>query len=471
MLGRKLEIEINLEQRYISFNWIPLVFLVTLTTTSESGHQAQIRGGSDRLRRIEVFKKPVVVFDNDERADVELPDNSHGFFSVVLSQERGRCFKFFAVAKGDDTQDLPESLLNYDKIYQNHQKFSFSDFTIEVIALDIDLQARNETPDRAGIRVLRSAVLYNQSDYPSIRCSFGSFSPVISLPPDRCLTIGRSTSADVVIPIPEVSGKHLRVMFDNADFAIEDLESTNGTWISGKKLQGRSTITPDESIMIARLLHISILENDKFEQSFSNRQAILEELVTDISELNIPKFPCVISTAKVARPSRLALELNKTISLGRDPGSDMWLGAPFISRHHCQITLVNGNIIEIEDTSTNGTYYDDGVLKSGMKLLIQENAKVLNFGGGITVAVCLTEEQEKNYKASLGSPVAFIESPQVAEEGKKFEFDKAKEQKKEKNPQKAKRGLSVKWLLIVVLSISFVLILLGIVLISLYKSL
>jgi pSer/pThr/pTyr-binding forkhead associated (FHA) protein len=50
-------------------------------------------------------------------------------------------------------------------------------------------------------------------------------------------TIGRE-GCEIVLPDPEVSRRHAALVLVGAELAIEDLTSTNGTWINGERLSG-----------------------------------------------------------------------------------------------------------------------------------------------------------------------------------------------------------------------------------------
>lgn len=52
------------------------------------------------------------------------------------------------------------------------------------------------------------------------------------------LTIGRDSSNGVAINDAEVSRKHSRLTFQGGKFVIDDLGSTNGTFVNGQRLAG-----------------------------------------------------------------------------------------------------------------------------------------------------------------------------------------------------------------------------------------
>ena len=64
------------------------------------------------------------------------------------------------------------------------------------------------------------------------------------------LTIGRDLSADIVINIPEVSRKHARLRLETGGYVIEDLGSTNGTFVNGQRLSGPHSLRSGDTIML-----------------------------------------------------------------------------------------------------------------------------------------------------------------------------------------------------------------------------
>ncbi len=69
-------------------------------------------------------------------------------------------------------------------------------------------------------------------------------------PADRdIITIGRRSSNDVCVPNLSVSGKHARISIEDGKARIEDLNSTNGTYINGRLIARQILQQGDEIIM------------------------------------------------------------------------------------------------------------------------------------------------------------------------------------------------------------------------------
>jgi len=77
-------------------------------------------------------------------------------------------------------------------------------------------------------------------------------------PLDRpSLTIGRHAENDIVIDHMGVSGKHAQVALEGQSIIVTDLQSTNGTFVNGHRID-RTELRPNDWISIGR--HILTLK-------------------------------------------------------------------------------------------------------------------------------------------------------------------------------------------------------------------
>jgi hypothetical protein len=72
----------------------------------------------------------------------------------------------------------------------------------------------------------------------------------VSVPVTGPVVIGRSPGADIVLGDDFVSGRHLRVAPAGDSIVAEDLGSTNGTLLNGKRLTHATTLAPGDAIDI-----------------------------------------------------------------------------------------------------------------------------------------------------------------------------------------------------------------------------
>lgn len=62
------------------------------------------------------------------------------------------------------------------------------------------------------------------------------------------VTLGRDITNDIVINDPEVSRHHLRLTRGAGGFTMEDLGSTNGTFVNGQRLTGARPLRPGDMV-------------------------------------------------------------------------------------------------------------------------------------------------------------------------------------------------------------------------------
>jgi hypothetical protein len=77
------------------------------------------------------------------------------------------------------------------------------------------------------------------------------------IPVDRKLTLGRHPRCDYVVTINNenagISGRHASVEVEGDYAWIEDLGSTNGTWVRGARIERRTPLLPGERFLLDSL--------------------------------------------------------------------------------------------------------------------------------------------------------------------------------------------------------------------------
>ncbi len=66
------------------------------------------------------------------------------------------------------------------------------------------------------------------------------------------IQIGRDTSNDVVVPSPNVSRFHAQVEKVGQRYRVEDLRSSNGTFVNGERIDGSMWLKPEDTIRIGQ---------------------------------------------------------------------------------------------------------------------------------------------------------------------------------------------------------------------------
>jgi pSer/pThr/pTyr-binding forkhead associated (FHA) protein len=126
--------------------------------------------------------------------------------------------------------------------------------------------------------------------------------------------IGRAPECDLFVPQDAVSSRHCRLTATAQGFFLEDLGSSNGTYVNGKKVTTRIEVHAADTITLGKAVPMP--------------------------------WPTLAETI----PPR-----KQVLQIGRDPGNDVVLDYPMVSARHARVSYKNGQAT-IEDLgSTNGT--------------------------------------------------------------------------------------------------------------------
>lgn len=77
--------------------------------------------------------------------------------------------------------------------------------------------------------------------------------------------IGRDLSNDVVINDPEISRRHARLFTQGSGYVLEDLGSTNGSFVNGQRLMGPNMLRPGDLITFGERMSL-VFESADFDQ-------------------------------------------------------------------------------------------------------------------------------------------------------------------------------------------------------------
>jgi pSer/pThr/pTyr-binding forkhead associated (FHA) protein len=66
----------------------------------------------------------------------------------------------------------------------------------------------------------------------------------------RDSTIGRGTGADIVVPDEAISRVHASVRVDGQTVVVEDLDSSNGTFVNGNQISSPCRVAPGDVVTL-----------------------------------------------------------------------------------------------------------------------------------------------------------------------------------------------------------------------------
>ena len=243
--------------------------------------------------------------------------------------------------------------------------------------------------------------------------------------------IGRGDETDFRLPsvLPKVSRQHARIYYQNGAWYIEDLKSTNGTFVNGKKISGSQKIINGDTVSLADVVFTVKVSNDTV--TLTDQTGVLGSLsisdtgaiTSTIEERKMHDFSTVGST-KNYNP---ASPVNQRIALGRQPqgSNDALFTDSSVSRRHAELYVANGKWAVLDTGSGNGTFVNGGRIGEGYEVV----ARMLNNGDTIRLGqeVFLKIAIGKNNILTLTRVVAPAARPELLPSGqalmKLMEFD------------------------------------------------
>jgi uncharacterized membrane protein YdfJ with MMPL/SSD domain/pSer/pThr/pTyr-binding forkhead associated (FHA) protein len=201
---------------------------------------------------------------------------------------------------------------------------------------------------------------------------------------DRPLVVGRQ-GADLTIDDPELSRRHAVLRPVDGGVEVQDLGSTNGTFVDGRRIDGTEVVRDGGTVQIGSS-DITI-EPDPSPAAAPAAQG------TPAAEA--PPAPSggprtVLRMTHGTAPGTMIPVGTEPFVIGRgESGMGMLDGDPELSRQHAQISKVDGKVVVEDLGSTNGTFVNGNriaaptVLKPGDSLYLGTTAlELLDFAPG-----------------------------------------------------------------------------------------
>ena len=137
------------------------------------------------------------------------------------------------------------------------------------------------------------------------------------IPEGQELVVGRASEFDMVLVEDMVSRKHAIIQVSQGVLTIEDLGSTNGTFVNGERLEKSAELSVGDRILIGTsILKVVSTSGDKANKAPS--QQLPENPVNDKDELSgllddarVPDLLALLNSAK--KTGRLALNTGKVL--------------------------------------------------------------------------------------------------------------------------------------------------------------
>ncbi len=194
----------------------------------------------------------------------------------------------------------------------------------------------------------------------------------------KSVTIGSRPDCDLVVNVPSVSGHHCRLTRDENGFVLEDLNSTNGTFVNGERIRGavRLRLTASDTIHLGS-------------------HALSAERVLAL----IDREPTPTISFRGAE-----------MVIGRVPGCDQVIDLPMTSSRHARLLREGGRILIEDLRSSNGTFVNG--TRVGGPVVLNSGDEIGLGSHRVTLTADSWTQVDVVQPARPGQPV--FESPQAA---------------------------------------------------------
>jgi pSer/pThr/pTyr-binding forkhead associated (FHA) protein len=123
--------------------------------------------------------------------------------------------------------------------------------------------------------------------------------------PNKEIIVGRSSDLDMVLVEEMVSRKHARISYENDSVFIEDLGSTNGTFVNGEKVKRAQLKEGDRVLIGTSILKVIAMDGEK-DHGLPNLEVVAAQRRTtsprtmsgSIEEVPLPDLLQLFSTSK-----------------------------------------------------------------------------------------------------------------------------------------------------------------------------
>ncbi|MAS34701.1 MAG: hypothetical protein CL610_11885 [Anaerolineaceae bacterium] len=181
------------------------------------------------------------------------------------------------------------------------------------------------------------------------------------------VNIGRGSKNDIIIDDNDVSREHCRLLRVVDHYQLEDLKSTNGTFVNGQR------VTQSRDLHSGELIELGEMITLEYQQEAAEQKVapIPSHDPTKVVPIN-PSDDYALVVEVGPNPRRIYTLASENVTLGRDLSNDIVIQDPEVSRWHLQLLRGPDGYALKDLGSTNGT------VLNGMRLIDSRPLKVFD---------------------------------------------------------------------------------------------
>jgi ABC-type multidrug transport system ATPase subunit/pSer/pThr/pTyr-binding forkhead associated (FHA) protein len=241
------------------------------------------------------------------------------------------------------------------------------------------------------------------------------------------VVLGRESGVDILIDSPGISRRHARIFVENDQYTLEDLGSSNGTFLNGERLRGRLGLKHGDEIRLGRTVAL-IYEAEQPQvdatmldgQQFQGSATVIEGAPTPMGATLVGEEPGPLQKpAPIQLVVAVAGETVNTytlsqdkITIGRGEDNLININSRIVSRHHAYLERVKtGYQIVVLPEASNPMLFQGRPLEAPHPLHHGDILRIGSLDPGLMVS--LTYMDPMQAAGSEAKPIHFAEKTAI----------------------------------------------------------
>ena len=206
-------------------------------------------------------------------------------------------------------------------------------------------------------------------------------------------SIGYDPANEVRVPFEGVSRRHARITFDGKEFWIQDIGSSNGTFLNGNRLRRKERLRHLDVVTLGRRVDL-IFVRKAMEGSRVKRLGLESAFIESLDGAETGKRD------EIPRGS---------FTIGRAPSNNVVADSQLISKIHARLERTGLQLVITDLQSANGTFVEGKRITSH----VLRDGEVFNLGHGRSYRVRLSEGEVLTHDVAVapGRDVTVAELP------------------------------------------------------------
>jgi ABC-type multidrug transport system ATPase subunit/pSer/pThr/pTyr-binding forkhead associated (FHA) protein len=257
------------------------------------------------------------------------------------------------------------------------------------------------------------------------------------------VSLGREPSNTLQIDSPGISRKHARLLLQGGQYYVEDLDSSNGTFINGERLVTSRKLEVGDIIGLGKLVNLeyhaalsdvsaTMIEGQQPMEDGTLHEAIPQASLTpekptispdeDVPQeaqmtlrgqepaVKHPSGPIQLLVSIAGQASK-AFILNKArVTLGRADDNTIVIDSPIVSRHHAYLERTpDGYTLSVLPETANPVLFNGQPLEASLKLNNGDLLRIGSLDPGMMVTMTYTDPSQQ--VKSQATAIRFSDKP------------------------------------------------------------